>query len=177
MREPAAFLLGIALLLLLFGLTRAIRRARLQRRFRSAADAERAAVDLARAYGFRLLDAQPTAKAAILVDGARVEGLVRGDLLLSRWGRRYLGEVKSGQRAPDPRDRHTRRQLFEYAHVFDVDGLLLFDMEAGAIRRIAFPRRRRRGRALGLLVLGFALGAAAGPWLLAKVPGWVDFGP
>ena len=37
--------------------------------------------------------------------------------------------------------RATRRQLLEYAAVFDVDGVLLVDAEGGRIHRVEFPGR------------------------------------
>ena len=39
-----------------------------------------------------------------------------GALLVERRGRRFVAEVKTGERAPDPLARPTRRQLLEYAH-------------------------------------------------------------
>lgn len=89
-----------------------------------------------------MLATQVAGTAVVIVDGERLESPLRADMLLGRWGRRYLGEVKSGKRAPDPKGRDTRRQLLEYSLAFDVDGLLLFDMSKGRIHRIEFPRRR-----------------------------------
>lgn len=155
---PAAIALA-ALLCCLLILWSARRRRR--RRFSDGAAAERAALTLAQRSGYRVLATQVAGTAAIIVDGQRLESALRADMLLGRWGRRYLGEVKSGARAPDPTDRATRRQLLEYSQAFDVDGLLLFDMEKGRIRRIDFPRPARP-RALWSLLLGLAMGYALG---------------
>lgn len=135
---------------------------RRRRRFARGAAAEVEAVELAKRHGYRVLATQVAGTATIIVDGERLESPLRADLLLSKWGRRYLGEVKSGRRAPDPKDRSTRRQLLEYSLAFDVHGLLLFDMSARVIRRVEFERRVGRRSGLGLLfgiLLGLALGA------------------
>ena len=42
-------------------------------------------------------------------------------------------------RGADLANRDTRRQLLEYAYVFGLDGVLLVDMAAGAIREVEFP--------------------------------------
>lgn len=57
---------------------------------------------------------------------------------MSRKGRRYVAEVKTGERAPDPCHPPTRRQLLEYAMVFEANEVLLVDVPAGEIRTISF---------------------------------------
>ena len=142
------------------------RRFSLRRRFARGAEAEREALHLARQSGFRVLATQVAGTATIVVDGQPLESPIRADMLLSRWGRRYIGEVKSGRQAPDPTDRNTRRQLLEYSQAFEADGLLLFDMQAHRIRRIDFPRGPR-GRGWARVALGLVVGLAAG-WLLRE---------
>jgi hypothetical protein len=144
-----------------------LKRDRLRRRFNKASQAEEDALHLARKAGYRVLSTQVAGVATIIVDGERLESALRADMLLSRWGRRYIGEVKSGKRAPDPKERATRRQLLEYSLAFEADGLLLFDMEKKRIRRIEFPRPGGRARAIRFGVLLGGLGgyvlAQAGP--------------
>lgn len=164
-------LIAVAALLLALALLGA-KRWRRRRRCARGAEAEREALWLARAAGYRVLDTQVAGAATIVVDGERIEAPLRADLLLARGGRRYIGEVKSGRRAPDPRGRDTRRQLLEYSLAFDVDGLLLFDMSAGAIRRVEFPRRARRGWLWPMLVglgAGLALGLTSPAELVARL--------
>ena len=64
----------------------------------------------------------------------------------------------------------TRRQLLEYAHAYDAEGVLLVDMESERVRRIRFPPmraaapgagRRRWSSALAAAAIGAALAAAA----------------
>ena len=51
---------------------------------------------------------------------------------------RFVAEVKTGSRAPDPTLPATRRQLLEYTFVFGVDRVLLVDAQAGVIRTVTF---------------------------------------
>lgn len=127
---------------------RASRRgARRQARARRAEDG---AIGLLRSRGYRVEEVQPTGSWTVAVDGEVHAVEARVDLLVSRRGRRYVAEVKSGRRAPDPTHPATRRQLLEYLYVYRPHGLLLVDTEAGEVVEVAFPdapappRRRRR---------------------------------
>jgi Holliday junction resolvase-like predicted endonuclease len=147
---------------------RAWRRFVLRRRFRRAREGEREAEQLLERAGYRILDAQVRQRGELLVDGERVAYEVRADLLATRRGRTYVVEVKTGARAPKPSSAATRRQLREYADVYEVDGLLLADMQAGRLYAIEFPRRSpppRRSFALPILLIGLLVGVALGVWL------------
>ena len=69
---------------------------------------------------------------------------LRADLLVERDGMRFIAEVKTGERAPDPSFPPTRRQLLEYRLAFDPYGVLLVDVEAGEIFEVDFPRAQVR---------------------------------
>jgi hypothetical protein len=101
---------------------------------RGEADAERL---LLRA-GYRVIDRQVTGRWTFLVDGEEVEVRCRADLIVEARGRRFVAEVKTGGRAPDPTHPATRRQLLEYTLAFDVDGVLLVDMAGARIHTVAF---------------------------------------
>ena len=96
-------------------------------------------------HGFRIVGRQVTRRWVLMVDGEAHPVHCRADLLVearsrSRFprGARFVAEVKTGSRAPDPTHPATRRQLMEYLQVFDVDGVLLIDMEADRIRHVEF---------------------------------------
>lgn len=97
------------------------------------------------------------------LDGARRGFELRADYIVSRWGRRYVAEVKTGAEAPSLGHAPTRRQLLEYSVAFDVHGVLLVDVEADAVHRVVF--RRRRSRRLGTL-MWFGLGAVVSATLI-----------
>ncbi len=147
---------------------------RLRRRFARGARGQREARDLLQREGYEVLAEEHEVEAVIDVDGEPLPYSVRVDYMVRRGSAIYGVEVKTGDKATDPLYRPTRRQLLEYSHLLDVDGLYLLDMEARRMMRIRFrgAGQRRRGRwALALVILGFVLGAAAalfvqggGPW-------------
>lgn len=124
--------------------TRGSRRSR-HRQVRARHGEDRAEWLLA-TYGFRVVARQPCATWAIEIDGEEFEVRSRADLLVEAHqtpfaprGTRFVAEVKTGTRAPDPTLPSTRRQLFEYLHVFDVEGVLLVDMESETLHSVTFP--------------------------------------
>lgn len=140
------------------------RRYRLRRRARRAAIGERDAEPLLERAGYRVLGRQMRAELAYAVDGRPERVEVRADYLVERDGRAFVAEVKTGAEAPRIRSRATRRQLLEYAHAFEVAGVLLVDPERGLVQRVTLPSARasvpRVARDFALLVLGAAIGAA-----------------
>lgn len=140
-------------------------RLRLRARARRAAAGERAAEPLLERLGYRVRARQVRAELAYAIDGEPRVVEVRADLLVERGGLAWIAEVKTGAEAPRITTRATRRQLLEYAHAFDVAGVLLVDPERGRVHRVTLPGpRRARGpaRELAILALGLVAGAAIG---------------
>ncbi len=115
-------------------------------RVRRALDGEDLAEDLLEDAGFVVLDRQVRAQGRVQVDGQEERFEVRADLLVEArdaagWapGSVLVAEVKTGSRAPDPGHPATRRQLLEYQRVFQPDGLLLVDVDAGDLIEVCFP--------------------------------------
>ncbi len=169
---PAA----LALLFLALGAWGALRVRRwwmrrvLLRRMRHARRGEALAGPWLERRGYRIVETQATRTAALLVDGAEVPFAVRADYLVEKAGVRAIVEVKTGAVA-DPGARATRRQILEYAWVFDVREVLLFDADAGTLRRVSVPGgtprvasswtwRRIVLLALALFIAGIATGVA-----------------
>lgn len=95
----------------------------------------------------------------------RVIGL-RADYVVEAGGRRFVAEVKTGQRAVELSNPATRRQLLEYRMAFDVEGVLLVDAEAGRVDEVRFPlpgagRGESGPGSLIWLLAGLVLGAGA----------------
>jgi hypothetical protein len=110
------------------------------RRFRVAQRGEAGAEDLLRRAGYVVVERQRTERFVLEVDGAAVDAHCRADLLVrDADGADWVAEVKTGERAPNPARPQTRRQLLEYALLFDVVGVLLVDMEAREIHTVRFP--------------------------------------
>ncbi|MBX3275544.1 MAG: hypothetical protein KF729_35115 [Sandaracinaceae bacterium] len=140
------------------------RRWTLARRFARARRGESDAEALLARAGYRVLARQARASLTYVVDGTPRAARVVADLLVERGGRRFVAEVKTGERAPDPLGRATRRQLLEYAHAFEAEGLLLVDADAGAVREVATPRRHAPSARWAWLLAGVAVG-----WALATL--------
>ena len=102
---------------------------------RGEAEAER----ILAAAGYTVVARQATAQWRMAVDGEEIAVGVRVDLVVERRGRRFVAEVKTGARAPDPCLPATRRQLLEYSLVFGAADVLLVDVPARAVHTIAFP--------------------------------------
>jgi len=133
----------------------------LQQRFERGRRGEVAALKWLTRRGFRILATQVSQDAHFWVNGQPRTATVRADMLAERRGRIYVVEVKTGKVAPNPETRATRRQLLEYAHAFDTDGVLLADMESRKLMAIEFPsirRRRASSRRWSTLAMGWLLG-------------------
>lgn len=172
-RELTAYVLAglfaaSTLWLLLRGWLRgALAKGRARRRNRRARRGEQRAEGLVEKYGYTVEDRQVPATWTIEVDGQEREIELRADLVVSRRGRHYVAEVKTGRLAPRISTAATRRQLLEYRLAYDathdVDGVLLVDVEAGRVIPVEFPLPRVRAPIPILLWIAiFATGAGAG---------------
>lgn len=155
----AGVLLALTAVLVALVARRLVRSLRARRRAARSLRGERRAAALLGAHGFRVHDAQLSLTYAPLLGGQPFPILLRADYLVSRRGKRYVAEVKTGERAPSLAHAPTRRQLLEYSVAFDVDGVLLVDVEAGLVQDVEFPRgglgtsRSRFGPLLALAAL------------------------
>ena len=79
----------------------------------------------------------------VFVDDEAHSVTIRADYVVFKDGARYVAEVKTGRTATRIDSAATRRQLLEYRHAFDVDGVLLVDADSGTIHSIGFEPRAR----------------------------------
>ena len=144
------------------------RRADLRARSARGHAAEEAAAHRLEALGYTVLARHPEARYTFHVDGAPHEARLTADYLVARGGRTLLVEVKTGGATRITR-RGTRRQLLEYALHFPVDGVLLYDADADAVREVAFDDPGGGADPGGRFAWGLALGLALGllGWVLA----------
>ncbi|MEZ4411086.1 MAG: hypothetical protein R3A52_32085 [Polyangiales bacterium] len=132
----------------------------------SGADGERRAEPLLQRSGYAVIGRQVATTYEVLVDGEPCAVALRADFVVEAEGRRFVAEVKTGRLAPKVESSATRRQLLEYRLAFDVDGVLLVDVDAGRVMAMEFPEVGATSRASGggwaaWLALGAVLGAAA----------------
>jgi hypothetical protein len=134
-------ILGALLIALTTYLTLHLRRhlaaRRLTSRMRAAASAELLAEHYLTARGHQILDRQLTHRSTIWINDTPSDFDTRADLLVQMGPDRVLVEVKTGE-AADPRSPATRRQLREYAAVYGVSVLYLFDADRQQLHRIDF---------------------------------------
>ena len=138
-----AAVVAVLLALMMLGLARrwsawrasAIAHRRSARAIRGEEDAER----LLTRRGFTILERQLCLDWAIACDGEDHLVELRADLLVERDGLHYIAEVKTGDLAPLITNAATRRQLLEYCIAYQVDAVLLVDVEADRVSEISFP--------------------------------------
>ena len=126
---------------------------------RRARTGEEAARALLVRRGYRVIDEQVAGALVLVVDGARSVHPLRVDYIVTRHGKRYVAEVKTGGLAPSLDHAPTRRQLIEYCTAFDVHGALLVEPEAERVRAIRLPAHRNERLVLAM-VFGALLGGA-----------------
>jgi hypothetical protein len=112
---------------------------RAQRQARRSIAGEIEAERLLSSLGYRVLARQVCLEWAIACDGEDHVVELRADLLVERRGRRYVAEVKTGLSAPLLTNAATRRQLLEYCVAYDVESVLLVDVEEDRVCEISFP--------------------------------------
>jgi hypothetical protein len=142
----------------------------LRARAQKGALGEREAEPLLRRLGYHIEARQSTGGWNVRVDGEERPITVRADYLVERDGRRLVADVKTGRLAPRIEAAATRRQLLEYRLAFEVDGVLLVDVEAGEVQEVEFPLPDRAPPAplwsLRLIWLAVGVGLGLGAALL-----------
>lgn len=141
-QHVALLLAGLVAAALVVWLTLILRRwwnARLlDARMGRAADGEQLAERWLVAQGYTILERQASRRCVMYINDRVAEFDVRADVLVQHGDERLLVEVKTGEVA-DPRVPQTRRQLREYADVFDVDAVMIFDATRQRLYRVDFP--------------------------------------
>jgi hypothetical protein len=135
----------VGLLLLVVGVLVGIRLARWVLRYRvgrtrrTGARGEARALRLLAAAGWQVVEREVTAEGVVRVDREDRTYLVRADALVRKRRRVCVAEFKGGRGSATIAHRATRRQLLEYTLLFEVDGALLVDADAGRIHEVDFP--------------------------------------
>jgi hypothetical protein len=107
-----------------------------QERAARAVAGEWGAPALLASAGYEVLGRQVTGSWTVRANGEPKTFGLRADYLVSRGGRRFIAEVKTGRLAPNLTHGATRRQLLEYGAAFDVDGVLLVDADRETITHV-----------------------------------------
>ena len=164
LRLALAVAVGVVLLLVLRQAFHAWwRRRRIVDRMARARKGESRARELLEARGYCVIGAQFGCSYTLSIDGEDLTIPLRADYLVTRDGRRYVAEVKTGAYAPYLRTPATRRQLLEYRIAFDVDGVVLVDAEQHLVHvvQFPFPGQPRADRRSPFGWIAFGVGVAA----------------
>ncbi len=114
---------------------------------------------LLKRYGYELDASQRSVDAYLWLDGKKVKYQLRPDAFVSKGGRSYVVEIKTGEVAGNAMFSDTRRQMLEYHYYAGADGVIFVNADEGRIERVAFPRRRGSSRLFYSLLVALAFGA------------------
>jgi Holliday junction resolvase-like predicted endonuclease len=124
-------------------LFRARQRWRLARSRAQGLDGEVRALRSLKRFGFAILGEQVERTAVLMIDEQPVPFTVRADFMVRKSGRTAVVEVKTGASATFDAAA-TRRQLFEYAAIYQVEDVYLFDATSDRLYHTRFPHLQQR---------------------------------
>jgi Holliday junction resolvase-like predicted endonuclease len=116
-----------------------VRYIKLRLRFKKGRKGEYIARKYLTGHGFTIVSEQVARTAMMHINGTGHTYEVRADFLVKKKNRTGIVEVKTGNTAANPLSIPTRRQLFEYYHIFCVDVLYFFNADKRLLQEITFP--------------------------------------
>jgi hypothetical protein len=118
-----------------------VRREQVQGRARNARGrrGEERAAKLLVAAGYTIVARQQRASYALVSDSAPLEVGLSFDFVVSKGGRQWVAEVKTGALGTQLKHADTRRQLLEYQLASGETQVLLVDPERERISQVSFP--------------------------------------
>jgi hypothetical protein len=142
-----------------------------KKRFARGERMEAKAAILLKKRGFDILSSQEVFYHHYRSDGIDKKAQLQVDYVVSKKGKTYLVEVKSGALATQIENKSTRRQILEYSVAIDSDGVYLLDMEKESLQKVEFKPSNVQAKLsvyYKLLLLLMVCGAAASPSWDAK---------
>ena len=139
-----------------------IRKKRLQRkRFERGSRLENEAKKYLINLGYSIVYEQHTCYHKYKVNGAKKTSKLVLDYVVSKGGKQYIVEVKSGKSAISVNNKDSRRQLLEYDFVIENDGVFLLDMEHKNMQLVEFFPKTKQLRN-NYLIVGIIIIAIVG---------------
>ena len=108
------------------------------KRLKKGKDAEKDAQKLLIKSGYKIEDYQPHLDYTFKANADKIEVNITPDFIVSRSGKHFVVEVKSGEVASQVNYSSTRRQILEYSLTSKMP-LLFVDMERKEIFEVEFP--------------------------------------
>lgn len=144
-----------------FFLIRFFERKKIQKKIKIGIECEHEAAHFLKKNRYTIVAYHTSISYTIQENGKNILIPLELDYVVSKNGKTYVAEVKSGEHTATIRYAQTRRQLLEYAVATKYDGYLLIDMHHKTINSIEFPLNiRYRIPSLisyGILLLGIAV--------------------
>ncbi len=110
----------------------------IRKRFKRGTKMEKRGRDFLIKQGFKIEHEQYVAHHVFYVDNKKESIGIKPDYIVSKDGKRYIVDVKSGHSAISLKDKATRRQMLEYDHAIPNDGIFLLDMENEQLKHVEF---------------------------------------
>ncbi len=114
------------------------RQFKLRLRMKRARKGEAEAAGFLDSHGYTIEGVQERKTIETSVDGKAHFHDLKVDYIVSKSGKTYIAEIKTGNLAPNPILADTRRQLLEYYLAYRPDGILLIDMEKRKLHEVVF---------------------------------------
>ncbi len=121
-------IIGIIIVVIFIFIQRWYKSLVLKNRWSKARFGEIKATVFLKKNGFKILKEQYNTKIIILLNDIPTEIQIRPDFLVSKDGLLCIVDVKTGEKAIDPLNSMTRRQLLEYSLIPGIDAVYLLDI-------------------------------------------------
>lgn|GEM_PF-281070 len=126
---------GVAFLYWLLIKIDSLRRSKMVKK---AKRAEKEAAKVLQREGYNIKAIQQRATVYTEVDGKEQKNLVTADYLVSKKGKTFVVEVKTGKQTARVTASRIRRQLLEYFLIFRPHGIILLDMDNKKLKHVFF---------------------------------------
>ncbi|HBD94455.1 MAG: hypothetical protein A2015_06515 [Spirochaetes bacterium GWF1_31_7] len=131
-------IIGIIIVLVFIFIRRLYKSLVLKNRWSNARLGEIKATSFLKKNGFKIIKEQYNTKIIILLNDIPTEVQIRPDFLVTKNGRLCIVDVKTGEKAIDPLNSMTRRQLLEYSLIPGIDDVYLLDILGGRIIKMSY---------------------------------------
>ena len=138
MQQRDFLIWGVVLGIILAGvIAKKIKRKKIQKILKRAKAAEKKAALILQKKGYRVVDVQLRERLGMYINENYHESIIKADMLVRKFFRTYIVEVKTGGQA-SPTIPNVRRQMLEYYLVYKPYGMIFLDMEKEEMKKIRF---------------------------------------
>jgi hypothetical protein len=132
-----------------------------KKRMKKGRKAEKSAIKLLMQEGYKIISTQKSVPVITYIDGKPYKNYVKADFIVRKGLKKYVAEIKTGDKAPQANNAATRRQLLEYYLAYKPTGIILVDMNERRIKTIEFSIGTNPVRNRLIFILMFLIFLAA----------------